>query len=87
MRKRQVRTMLQSVILERHSDNLPVMKARQRSAFPPNFIHSVDSSHMMLTALACAEEGARQILCPAWSNAAWSPALLRRAVCRRACQT
>lgn len=78
--------MLQSVILERHSDNLPVMKARQRSAFPPNFIHSVDSSHMMLTALACAEEGVRQILCPAWSNA-WSPALLLRAVCRRACQT
>ncbi|XP_041982411.1 DNA-directed RNA polymerase, mitochondrial [Aricia agestis] len=27
---------------------------KQRNAFPPNFIHSLDSSHMMLTALACA---------------------------------
>ncbi|RDY10946.1 DNA-directed RNA polymerase 3, chloroplastic, partial [Mucuna pruriens] len=26
---------------------------KQRSAFPPNFIHSLDSSHMMMTALAC----------------------------------
>ncbi|XP_073959817.1 DNA-directed RNA polymerase, mitochondrial-like [Choristoneura fumiferana] len=26
---------------------------KQRNAFPPNFIHSLDSSHMMLTALHC----------------------------------
>lgn len=25
----------------------------QASAFPPNFIHSLDATHMMLTALAC----------------------------------
>lgn len=24
---------------------------KQRNAFPPNFIHSIDSSHMMLTAI------------------------------------
>lgn len=57
MRKQSVKTVLQSVVLNRHTDSLPVMKARQRSAFPPNYIHSIDSSHMMLTALACAEEG------------------------------
>jgi DNA-directed RNA polymerase len=33
------------------------MKARQRSAFPPNFIHSIDSTHMMMTALVCNEKG------------------------------
>eukprot|EP00879_Flechtneria_rotunda_P019637 GHRR01020633.1.p1 GENE.GHRR01020633.1~~GHRR01020633.1.p1 ORF type:complete len:333 (+),score=114.88 GHRR01020633.1:210-1208(+) len=33
------------------------LKARQRSAFPPNFIHSIDSTHMMLTALACSAAG------------------------------
>ena len=34
------------------------MKQRQRTAFPPNYIHSIDSSHMMLTAIACHEAGA-----------------------------
>ena len=26
---------------------------KQASAFPPNFIHSLDATHMMLTALEC----------------------------------
>ena len=30
---------------------------RQRTAFPPNYIHSLDSSHMMMTALACKRAG------------------------------
>ncbi|XP_023945104.2 DNA-directed RNA polymerase, mitochondrial [Bicyclus anynana] len=30
---------------------------KQRNAFPPNFIHSLDSSHMMLTALYCEARG------------------------------
>ncbi|CAG9788852.1 unnamed protein product [Diatraea saccharalis] len=30
---------------------------KQRNAFPPNFIHSLDSSHMMLTGLHCQAEG------------------------------
>lgn len=29
---------------------LPVDKVRQRSAFPPNYVHSLDSTHMMYTA-------------------------------------
>lgn len=31
--------------------------AKQANAFPPNFIHSLDSSHMYLTALECANHG------------------------------
>ena len=27
---------------------------KQRTAFPPNFVHALDSSHMLLTAMACA---------------------------------
>lgn len=57
MRKQAVKTVLQSVLLNKYTDGLPVMKSRQRSAFPPNYIHSIDSSHMMMTALACAQEG------------------------------
>ncbi|KAJ8774990.1 hypothetical protein K2173_019994 [Erythroxylum novogranatense] len=30
-----------------------VMVKRQRTAFPPNFVHSLDGSHMMVTAVAC----------------------------------
>ncbi|XP_068617783.1 DNA-directed RNA polymerase, mitochondrial [Battus philenor] len=30
---------------------------KQRNAFPPNFIHSLDSTHMMLTGLHCAADG------------------------------
>ena len=33
------------------------MKVKQRSAFPPNYIHSIDSSHMMRTAIACVDAG------------------------------
>lgn len=33
------------------------MKARQRTAFPPNYIHSIDSTHMMMTALECSRLG------------------------------
>ncbi|XP_018649123.1 t3/t7 bacteriophage-related mitochodrial DNA-directed rna polymerase [Schistosoma mansoni] len=31
--------------------------SKQTSAFPPNFIHSLDSCHMMLTGLQCLKEG------------------------------
>lgn len=30
---------------------------KQKQAFPPNFIHSLDSTHMMLTALSCQRKG------------------------------
>lgn len=45
-------TLVQTVILEDQNDKLPVNVARQKSAFAPNFVHSLDSTHMMLTALA-----------------------------------
>ena len=46
-----VKTVLQDVVVADSSEALPVSSARQRSAFPPNFVHSLDSTHMMLTAL------------------------------------
>lgn len=55
--KKHVRTVLQRLVLVASNDAKPIMKARQRSAFPPNFVHSVDSSHMMMTAKRCADEG------------------------------
>ena len=52
-----VRTVLQSIVVMKDRESLPISAARQRSAFPPNFIHSIDSTHMMMTATDCKEAG------------------------------
>lgn len=49
-----VSTALQQVVLQKDNyDDLPVNSRKHRTAFPPNFVHSLDSTHMMLTALEC----------------------------------
>ncbi|CAH8483814.1 unnamed protein product [Schistosoma haematobium] len=44
---------------DKTGDNLISLpkSSKQTSAFPPNFIHSLDSCHMMLTGLQCLKEG------------------------------
>lgn len=46
-----VRTILQSITLSLDDDALPVSKQKQRTAFPPNFVHSLDATHMLMTAI------------------------------------
>lgn len=53
--RRLIKTSLQVLTLQRETDK--VMVKRQRTAFPPNFVHSLDGSHMMMTAVACKEAG------------------------------
>ena len=55
--KKVIRTLVQSFVLQFENDENKVQKNKQRSAFPPNFIHSIDSAHMMKTAVACHEAG------------------------------
>ncbi|WJX80869.1 DNA-directed RNA polymerase 2, chloroplastic/mitochondrial [Trifolium repens] len=50
-----VKTSLQMLTLQRETDK--VMVKRQRTAFPPNFVHSLDGTHMMMTAVACKQAG------------------------------
>ncbi|URE41883.1 hypothetical protein MUK42_07982 [Musa troglodytarum] len=50
-----VRTSLQVLTLKRETEKVTVR--RQRTAFPPNFVHSLDGSHMMMTAVACERAG------------------------------
>ncbi|KAK4409797.1 DNA-directed RNA polymerase 2, chloroplastic/mitochondrial [Sesamum angolense] len=50
-----IKTSLQVLTLQRESEK--VMVKRQRTAFPPNFVHSLDGSHMMMTAIACKKAG------------------------------
>ncbi|XP_078162542.1 DNA-directed RNA polymerase 3B, chloroplastic-like isoform X2 [Carex rostrata] len=48
-------TSLQRMAIRGEGDK--VSKQKQRTAFPPNFVHSLDSSHMMMTATACRSAG------------------------------
>ncbi|KAF9662721.1 hypothetical protein SADUNF_Sadunf18G0083700 [Salix dunnii] len=50
-----IRTSLQILALQREGSSVQVRK--QRTAFPPNFVHSLDGSHMMMTAVACRDAG------------------------------
>jgi len=40
-----------------NSDKLPVSVTRQKSAFPPNYVHSLDSTHMLMTAVEMDHRG------------------------------
>jgi DNA-directed RNA polymerase len=53
----QVKTCLQHVVLARDTDHLPVNSRKQSTAFAPNFIHSIDSTHLLMTASDCAARG------------------------------
>ncbi|XP_010511924.1 PREDICTED: DNA-directed RNA polymerase 1, mitochondrial-like [Camelina sativa] len=50
-----VKTTLQVLTLSRETDK--VQSRRQMTAFAPNLIHSLDGSHMMMTAVACNRAG------------------------------
>lgn len=52
---------------------------KQKNAFPPNFIHSLDSSHMMLTSLHCERERMTFISVHDcfWTHAATVPVMSR----------
>jgi len=50
-------TLIQTLTLTKDDDDLPIHRARQATAFPPNYIHSLDSSHMLLTALEMDRRG------------------------------
>ncbi|KAJ3283380.1 DNA-directed RNA polymerase [Borealophlyctis nickersoniae] len=54
---RQIKTLVQSITIRDDSRVSPVNGMKQSSAFPPNFIHSLDASHMMISALRCQKAG------------------------------
>ncbi|PCH42893.1 DNA/RNA polymerase [Wolfiporia cocos MD-104 SS10] len=56
-KRKQIITSLQTVYISDPSSPTIVNSQKQASAFPPNFIHSLDATHMMLTALECQTRG------------------------------
>ena len=53
----EIKTNLQALHLHEPQVWDPVSKRKQLQAFPPNFIHSLDATHMLLSALKCNEMG------------------------------
>ncbi|EAW14419.1 DNA-directed RNA polymerase [Aspergillus clavatus NRRL 1] len=54
---RRIQTTLQDLsIVDTNSEDV-VSKRKQLQAFPPNFIHSLDATHMILSANACSRAG------------------------------
>ncbi|KAI8629571.1 DNA-dependent RNA polymerase [Xylariaceae sp. FL1651] len=54
---RVISTCIQDLTLQIPERSDPVHRRKQLQAFPPNFIHSLDASHMLLSALECDELG------------------------------
>lgn len=52
-KRKQIMTSIQTVFISDPNSPAEVNATKQASAFPPNFIHSLDATHMMLTALEC----------------------------------
>ena len=57
MVKREVSTPLQLIKIRVPAREMLPNLVKQKGGFPPNFIHSLDSCHMMLTALYCQKNG------------------------------
>ena len=85
IKSRRVRTVFHDMVvmdedeLRHHENNAraPVMPYKQRQALPPNYVHSLDSSHMLLTAKACADAGLTfaAVHDSFWTHAADVPAM------------
>lgn len=56
-KRRQVSTELQTIYLTDPDEFESVNPRKQRTAFPPNYIHSLDATHMLMSATACGKEG------------------------------
>ncbi|KFY49776.1 hypothetical protein V496_09838 [Pseudogymnoascus sp. VKM F-4515 (FW-2607)] len=56
-KSRTVHTNLQQITISEPHRSDPVSKRKQLQGFPPNFVHSLDATHMMLSALKCDEAG------------------------------
>lgn len=56
-KRKQIMTSLQTIFISDPASHSEVNSIKQASAFPPNFIHSLDATHMMLTAIECRNQG------------------------------
>ena len=53
----EIRTIVQRVSAQIDEDNVPTKPGEQASGIAPNFVHSIDATHMLMIARACRDEG------------------------------
>lgn len=56
-KSRRIKTSLQDLSIVDNNSEHVVSRRKQLQAFPPNFIHSLDATHMLLSANACRKAG------------------------------
>lgn len=56
-KSKQVQTELQTIHISDPYSFQSVNPRKQKTAFPPNYIHSLDASHMLMSALQCSKDG------------------------------
>lgn len=56
-KSRLVKTTLQDIIISDPFAVSQVDARKQQAAFPPNYVHSLDATHMLMTAKACGTDG------------------------------
>ncbi|KAH9986955.1 DNA/RNA polymerase [Russula vinacea] len=57
VKRKQIQASMQTVYISDPNAPAEVNSQKQATAFPPNFIHSLDATHMLLTALECRTQG------------------------------
>ncbi|QSL65643.1 hypothetical protein MERGE_002956 [Pneumocystis wakefieldiae] len=55
--RKQIKTNIQSIFISDPNNINPVDTRKQQTAFPPNFIHSLDATHMLMSAVSCKNAG------------------------------
>ena len=53
----EIRTVVQRIKIVNCDEDVPVKRRKQVDGVAPNYIHSIDSTHMLMTAMACREKG------------------------------
>ncbi|KAF2083461.1 DNA/RNA polymerase [Saccharata proteae CBS 121410] len=76
---KEITTVLQHLSIRQPRGNEAVDKRKQLQAFPPNFIHSLDATHMLLSAIKCNEIGLNfaSVHDSFWTHAADVPVMNR----------
>ena len=54
-KKMTIKSQLTSLTLADYNDSLPVNCRKQSTAVPPNYVHSLDATHMLMTAIRMKE--------------------------------
>lgn len=52
-----LRTVMQKLTLVHEEETLPIRVGKHRNSFSPNYVHSIDATHMFMTASACRSAG------------------------------